>query len=149
MCEWPAPDNATEVKSFLGLASYYRRFVPSFAPVAKPLHRLTEAKIDFVWTPQCQSAFDMLKNLLSTAPVLSYQVFTAEFILDSDASNHGIGAVLSQLKDGVEHPVSYSSRSLTEAERNYCVTRKELLAVVESVKHFLPLLTWSEISHQN
>ena len=113
-----------------------RRFVPSFAQVAKPLHRLTEAKIDFVWTPECQSAFEMLKNLLSTAPVLSYPDFTAEFILDSDASNHGIGAVLSQLKDGVEHPVFYSSRSLTKAERNYCVTRKELLAVVESVKHF-------------
>ena len=63
--------------------------------MAKPLHRLTEAKIDFVWTPECQSAFDMLKNLLSTAPVLSYPDFTAEFILDSDASNHGIGAVLS------------------------------------------------------
>ena len=74
----------------------------------------------------------MLKNLLSTAPVLSYP----DFVLDSDASNHGIGAVLSQLKDGVEHPVSYSSRSLTKAERNYCVTQKELLAVVESVKHF-------------
>ena len=136
VCEWPAPENATEVKSFLGLASYYRRFVPSFAQVAKPIHRLTEAKIDFVWIPECLSAFDMLKNLLSTAPVLSYPDFTAEFILESDGSNHGIGAVLSHLKDGVEHPVSYSSRSLTKAERNYCVTGKELLALVESVKHF-------------
>jgi len=80
VCEWPARENATEVKSFLGLASYYRRFVPSFAQVAKPLHRLTKAKIDFVWTPECQSAFEMLKNLLSTAPVLSYPDFTAEFV---------------------------------------------------------------------
>ena len=55
-CEWPVPENATEVKSFLGLASYYRRFVPNFAQVAKPLHRLTEAKMDFVWTPECRSA---------------------------------------------------------------------------------------------
>ena len=117
VCEWPVPENATEVKSFLGLASYYRRFVPNFAQVAKPLHRLTEAKIDFVWTPECQSAIDMLKNLLSTAPVLSYPDFTAEFILESDASNHGIGAVLSQLKDGVKHPFAYTSRRLTKAER--------------------------------
>ena len=101
--------------------------------MAKPLHRLTEAKIGFVWTPECQSAFHMLKNLLSTVYCPD---FTAVFILDSDASNHGIGAVLSQMMDGVEHPVSYSSRSLTKAERNYYVTRKELLAVVESVKHF-------------
>ena len=129
VCEWSGPENATEVKSFLGLASYHRRFVPNFAQVAKPLHRLTEARIDFVWTRECQLAFDMLKNLLSTAPVWSYPDFTAEFILDSDASNHGIGA-------GVEHPVAYTSRTLTKTERNYCVTRKKLLAVVESVKHF-------------
>ena len=87
MCGWPVPENASEVKSFLGLASYYRRFLPNFSQVAKPLHRLTEAKM-------CQSAFDMLKNLLSTAPVLSYPDFTAEFIFDSDTSNHGIRAVL-------------------------------------------------------
>ena len=127
VCEWPVPENATEVKSFLGLASFYRRFVPNFVQVAKPFHRLTEAKIGFVWTPECQSAFDMLKNLLATVPALSYPDFTAEFILDSDASNHGIGAVLSQLKDGVEHSVAYTSRTLTKAERNYCVTLKELL----------------------
>ena len=136
VCEWPVPENATEVKSFLGLASYYRRFVPKFAQVARPLHKLTEAKVDFAWTPECQLSFDTMKTLLSTAPVLSYPDFTAEFILDTDASNHGIGAVLSQLKNGEEHPVAYASRTLTKAERNYCVTRKELLAIVEFVKQF-------------
>ena len=128
----------TEIKSFLGLASYYRHFVPNFAQVARPLHKLTEANInvEFVWTPECQSSFQTLKTLLSTAPVLAYPDFTAEFILDTDASNHGIGAVLSQVKDGAEHPVAYASRTLTKAERNFCVTRKELLAVVEFVKQF-------------
>ena len=134
VCEWPVPENSTEVKSFLGLAGYYRRFVPNFASVARPLHKLTEANVDFAWTSECQSSFDALKKLLSTAPILSYPDFSAEFILDTDASNHGIGAVLSQLKDGVEHPVAFASRTLTKAERNYCVTRKELLAVVEFVK---------------
>ena len=136
VCEWPVPENSIEVKSFLGLAGYYRRFVPNFASVARPLHKLTEANVDFTWTSECQSSFDALKKLLSTAPILSYPDFSAEFILDTDASNHGIGAVLSQLKDGVEHPVAFASRTLTKAERNYCVTQKELLAVVEFVKQF-------------
>jgi len=118
VCEWPVPENATRVKSFLGLAGYYRRFVPNFASVARPLYKLTEANVDFSWTSECQSSFDTLKKLLSTAP------------------NHGIGAVLSQLKDGIEHPVTFASRTLTKSERNYCVTRKELLAIVEFVKQF-------------
>ena len=136
VCEWPVPESSTEVKSFLGLAGYYCRFVPNFASVARPLRKLTEANVDFAWTSECQSSFDALKKLLSTAPILSYPDFSAEFILDTDASNHGIGAVLSQLKDGVEHPVAFASGTLTKAERNYCVTRKELLAVVEFVKQF-------------
>ena len=78
-------------KSFPGLASYYQHFVPNFAQVAKPLHRLTEVNVDFAWTPECQSAFDMLKSLLSTAPVLSYPDFTAELtripvIMESELS---------------------------------------------------------------
>ena len=136
VCAWPVPENATEVRSFFGLASYYRRFVPNFASVARPLNKLTEANVDFAWTSECQVSFDTIKKLLSTAPVFSYPDFTAEFILDTDASNHGIGAILSQMKDGIEHPVAFASRTLTKAEKNYCVTRKELLAVVEFTKHF-------------
>ena len=134
--KWSVPVNATEVKSFLGLVSYYRRFVPNFAGVARPLHKLTETNVEFDWTAECQSSFDTLKKLLSTAATLSYPDFTVEFILDTDACNHGIGSVLSQVKDGVEHPVPSASRTLTKAERNYCVTRKDLLAVVEFVRQF-------------
>ena len=107
------PENSTEVKSFLGLAGYYCQFVPNFASVARPLHKLTEANVDFAWTSECQSSFDALKKLLSTAPILSYPDFSAEFILDTDASNYGTGAVLSQLKNGVEHPGAFASRTLT------------------------------------
>ena len=134
--KWPVPENVTEVKSLLGLASYYRRFCPKFADVARPLYKLTETKTDFIWTPECQLSFEVLKQLLSTTPVLSYPDFNVEFILDTDASNHGIGAVLSQVQDSVEKPKTFASRTLTKAERNYCVTRRELLAIVEFVKHF-------------
>ena len=90
VCDWPVPGNATDVKSFLGLASYYRRFIPSFALVARPLHKLTEAHVEIAWTPDCRSSFDTLKTLMTTAPVLSYQDFIAKFILDTDASYHSI-----------------------------------------------------------
>ena len=92
---------------------------------------MTEANVDLVWKPECHLSFEKMKTLLSMAPVLSYPDFKVEFILDTDASNHGIGPVLSQLKNGVEHPVAYASRTLSKAERNYCVTRKELLPYVE------------------
>ena len=138
--QWPTPTSATEVRSFLGLASYYRRFMPQFAQVAHPLHQLTERDMDFAWSEACQQAFDQLKTMLTAAPVLAYPQPKGKFILDTDASNHGIGAVLSQIQHGVERPIAYSSRTLTKAERNYCVTRRELLAVVEFVKqhrHYL------------
>ena len=137
---WPVPESSTEVKSFLGLASYYRRFIPAFSTVAQPLYKLTEAKTEFVWTGQCQQAFDGLKGLLTSARVLAYPTREGRFVLDTDASDHGIGAVLSQLQDGVERPIAFASRTLSKSERNYCVTRRELLAIVEFVKqhrHYL------------
>ena len=137
---WPTPENSTEVKSFLGLASYYRRFIPDFSTIAKPLYKLTEAKAEFAWTEQCQLAFDSLKGLLTSGRVLAYPTREGKFVLDTDASDHGIGAVLSQFQDGVEKPIAFASRTLSKSERNYCVTRRELLAIVEFVKqhrHYL------------
>ena len=125
---WPTPENSTEVKSFLGLASYYRRFIPDFSTIAKPLYKLTEAKAEFAWTEQCQLAFDSLKGLLTSGRVLAYPTREGKFVLDTDASDHGIGAVLSQFQDGVEKPIAFASRTLSKSERNYCVTRRELLA---------------------
>ena len=135
--EWPQPNTATEVRQFVGLASYYRKFIPSFATICKPLHKLTEKDAKFVWTNHCQSAFDTIKQLLTSAPVLSYPLLEGQpFLLDCDASNVGVGAVLSQLQNDEEKVISYFSKCLSRSERQYCTTRKELLAVVLAVKHF-------------
>ena len=133
---WPTPTNVTELRSFLGLASYYRRFICRFAEVAAPLHRLQEKAISFQWSEQCNTAFETLKRRLSSAPVLAFPRSSDTFILDTDASEHGIGAVLSQNQHGVERVIAYGSRTLTKSERNYCVTRRELLALIYFLRHF-------------
>ena len=98
--------------------------------MAKPLHWLTERGVTFTWTPECENAFNFLKTQLTTAPILALSNWSRPFILDTDASDTGIGAVLSQLQeDGNECVVTYTSRVLSKQERNYCITQRELLAV--------------------
>ncbi|XP_076838708.1 retrovirus-related Pol polyprotein from transposon 412 isoform X1 [Brachyhypopomus gauderio] len=135
---WPRPTNTKQVRSFLGLASYYRKFVQGFAEVAAPLHGLTGSRARFVWSPECENAFRELKDRLCSAPVLAYPKFDTEFILDTDASDHGVGGILSQVHEGTERVIGYFSRSLSKAERNYCVTRRELLAMIACLEHFRP-----------
>ena len=118
--QWPVPTSVKETQQFLGLASYYQRFIKNFAMVAGPLHKLTEKKTPFQWTNQCQEAFEKLKSQLVSAPILTLPNWSKPFILDTDASDNGIGAVLSQMHDGKEHVIAYASRVLTKAERNYC-----------------------------
>jgi transposase InsO family protein len=144
--EWPVPKNVTDVRSFLGTASYYRRFVPNFSTVASPLSKLTAKGVAFDWTPACQASFEQLKGCLSTTPVLGFPVPGAPYILDTDASLTGIGAVLSQVVDGEERVLGYASRTLSKCEQNYCVTRRELLAVVKFVQHFRPYLYGREFT---
>ena len=134
--DWPVPQNVTEVRSFLGLASYYRRFIPSFAEIASALTALTGAGVKFQWTKACQDSFDQLKELLVSSPVLAYPKEEGQFVLDTDASDTGIGAVLSQMQDGVERVIAYASKTLSKTQRKYCTTKKELLAVVTFVQHF-------------
>ena len=133
---WPSPTNIKEVRSFLGLASYYRRYIRGFADVARPLHRLTEKARKFLWDKECEEAFQTLKGRLQQAPILAYPNPEGDFILDTDASGDGIGAVLSQIQQGEERVIAYASRTLSRPERNYCVTRRELLAVVVYLKYF-------------
>lgn len=137
--EWPVPVNVTQLRSFLGLCSYNRKFIYDFAKLAKlarPLNALTENK-PFFWTMGCNNAFQGLKSKLMKSPVLSYpDPKGGEFVLDTDESNRAIGAVLSQMQDGEEKVIGYLSHALGKAETIYCVTRKELLAIVEAVKHF-------------
>jgi len=137
---WPTPTTVKEVQQFLGLASYYRRFVCNFATLAKPLYKLTERGRTFQWTKECAEAFAVLKNRLTTAPILCYPNYKEKFILDTDASQEGIGAVLSQRQGDKEVVIAYASRSLSKSERKYCVTRKELLSAVTFIHHFRPYL---------
>ena len=133
---WPIPKNVKEVRSFLGLCSYYRKFIYKFSDIAKPLHKLTELNRKFVWDADCNAAFDKLRRALISTPILAYPEEEGLFTLDTDASNNGLGAVLSQDQNGVEKVISYYSKAFSSAERNYCVTRRELLAIVSSIRHF-------------
>ena len=137
---WKTPTDSKELKRFLGLASYYRRFVKNFAQIASPLHRLTQAGRKWSWTPECESAFTQLKQQLTTTPMLAFPDFSRAFILDVDASGEGLGAILSQNIDGREYVIAYASRTLSKAERQYCATSRELLALIWGAQHFRPYL---------
>ena len=112
----------------------------NFASVAAPLHQFTRKGARFQWDDVCRRAFEGLKEALVEALMLPYPDPNSPYLLDTDASAEGIGAVLSQVKDKGEHVVAYFSAKFSKPEHNYCVTRKELLAVVKSVEHFHPYL---------
>ncbi|KAK3095582.1 hypothetical protein FSP39_016324 [Pinctada imbricata] len=134
--EWPTPRTVKDVRSFLGLCSYYRKFVLNFSTIAKPLTKLTEKNQNFRWTNECEIAFQKLKQALVSAPILAYPQSEGKFILDTDASNLGMGAVLSQIQGNQEKVICYFSKTFSKSERHYCVTRKELLAIVAAIKQF-------------
>ena len=151
--DWPVPKTSKEVHSFIGLASYYCRFIPNFTKWSKPLNALIvppahQAKVhrgemkkseltEFVWSKECQEGFDALKHALTMAPVLAYPDYTQPFILETDASLKGLGAVLSQKgKDGEVHVIAYASQSLRPSERSmrdYSSAKIELMALKWSV----------------
>lgn len=134
------PTNVSELRRFVGMASWYRRFVPDFSSVIAPLTNLTKKNVSFIWSQGCDTAFRRIKELLVTAPILNCPDFSREFILQTDASDYGLGAVLSQNCDGDEKVIAFLSRSLSRQERNYTTTEKELLAViwsVEKLRHYL------------
>ena len=131
------PEDVGAVRRFLGLASYYRRFIPRFAKIAHPLHGLTTKNAPFDWTSACETAFTTLKSKLVSPPVLAYRSFDKDFTLETDASILGLGAVLSQKQDDSRsHPIAYASRALNRAEKNYSITELETLAVVWGISHF-------------
>lgn len=134
--DWPTPQNLRQSRAFIGLCQYYRRFVPNFSELAAPLHALTKKNVRFHWSADCENAFSQLKSALTSAPVLALPNDSGEFVLDCDASNRSIGAVLSQIQDGVERPICFASQLYSKHEANYNVTRKELLAVVTFTKKF-------------
>ncbi|KAJ1526582.1 hypothetical protein ONE63_008168 [Megalurothrips usitatus] len=133
---WSTPKDKHAVQVFLGLAQYYGKYVRNFATISEPLYRLTRKSQPFEWTSAAET-FNQLRQALTSPPVLAHPDPEGEpFILDCDASNFGIGAVLSQVQQGRERVISFYSRTLSRAERNYCVTRRELYAVVQAIRYF-------------
>lgn len=137
---FPRPTTFTELKRFIGLASWYRRFVKDFSDVAAPLHDLTKGKKSkkFVWTKEAEVAWLKLKTLLTSTPVMTCPDYTKPFVIQCDASSTGIGAVLCQKTDEIDQPVAYLSRKLNEREAKYSASERELLSVVYAVEKFRP-----------
>jgi len=138
---FPQPNNTTELRSFVGLISYYRRFIQDFSKITKPLFELTKKDQPYEWKEPQNRAFEILKERLINSPVLIYPNFEKEFILLTDASKIALGAILSQKDDNnKEHPIAYDSKVLTKYESNYDTTRLEASAIIWAVKKFRPYL---------
>ena len=136
----PPPKNVTEIRRFVGTASWYRRFVPNFSATIAPLTNLTKKNVRWSWTPECDRAFKAIKESLVSAPILTCPDFSRPFVLQTDASHFGIGSVLTQTFEDGEKVICYLSRSLTKQEMKLTVTEKECLAViwsVEKLRHYL------------
>uniref|UniRef100_A0A669CQG4 Gypsy retrotransposon integrase-like protein 1 n=1 Tax=Oreochromis niloticus TaxID=8128 RepID=A0A669CQG4_ORENI len=152
---WPEPPNRRQLQRFLGFANFYRRFIRDFSRIALPLTQLTSPKLAFQWSDAAQSAFQELKKWFTSAPILVQPDTTLQFVVKVDASNSGVGAVLSQQKEGKMHPCAFFSRRLTPAERIYDVGDRELLAIklaLEEWRHWLegttqPFVVWT--NHKN
>lgn len=142
---WPRPERVTDVRSFVGLASYYRNHIQNFAAIARPLHELTRKGERFTWGERQEQAFNQLKEKLTTAPVLAAPCDDGTYILDTDASDYGLGAVLQQVQNGVIRVIAYGSRTLSNAERTYCTSRKEMLALVWGLSKYRQFLLGREI----
>ena len=134
---WPVPHCLTELRAFVGLASYYRRFIKHFATIAEPLTNLIKGKSkQLAWTDEVQAVFKKLKRALLDIVTLAYPIPGLPCILNTDAFDVAVGAVLSQKIDGVEKPIAFYSAVLNRTQRNYCATRPEMLAVVKFLQHF-------------
>jgi hypothetical protein len=142
--DWAAPANVTEVRSFLGLTGYYRRFIRGYAALALPLTHLTKDEVPFRWTKETQQAFDALKKAIVSAPVLAMPNVDIPFAVTTDASNYAVAAVLSQNGPSGDHPVAFMSKTLSDAERKYGTYDKEMLAILEAIKLWRPYLAYEK-----
>ena len=141
--EFPVPTTVTQLRSFLSLAGYYRRFIPRFSLISSPLNELLKKGQQFVWTDKCQEGFETLKARLTSAPILAFPLLDRPFRLATDASGTALGAVLSQLTDaGDEVVIAYASCTMSREERKYSTIERDGLALVWAVKHFRVYL-WS------
>ena len=131
------PENVDELRTFIGIITYYAKFIPNLASTFAPLYRLLRDDVDWEWTMDCQNAFDMVKQVLSSDAVLAHYNPKKPLVLACDASPYGLGVVLSHImEDGTERPVAYASRTLTNSEQNYSQVEKESLAIIFGVTKF-------------
>ena len=136
---FPRPNDLTELRRFLGMASYYRRFVAGFTEIVAPLNKLTQKNVEFNWNEYFERAFKELKEQLMSSPVLAFPDSNREFIIYTDASNVGVGAVLAQSsEEGDEKVISFASKAFSSAEKNWTATEKEAFAVVWALQYFHP-----------
>src|SRR5712671_1024537 len=151
VAEWPFPRNPTDIRSFLGFTGFYRYFIPNYSRVARPLLDLTKKATPWVWEEAQTKAFETLKRLMCTEPVLTQPQYDKPFILHTDASAYGMGAILLQ-EGGINpqkpskprlHPIAYYSATLTPTERNYDIYERELLAIIKALQHWRPHLAWT------
>ena len=132
---WLEPKNVKDVRKFLGLANYYRRFIKDFAQIARPMNMLMRKDVKWQWGGEQQKAFDKLKEIFTTRPVLAAPDLDKEFRVEADASNYAMGGVLSmKCSDELWRPVTFISKSLGDTERNYEIHDKEMLAVVRCLE---------------
>ena len=137
---FPTPKNPENIKQFLGLAEYYRRFIDGFSKIATPLNQLLKKDVKFNWSENQQEAFELLKEKLCEEPLLQRADFSQTFISTTDASGFAIGGILSQGKIAKDKPIAYTSRSLNDCERKYDTYKKEALAIIYCVTYFRPYL---------
>jgi hypothetical protein len=138
--DWPTPTSIKELHSFLGMASYYRRFIKGHSKITAPLTHLLKKDVPFIWTNTEQQAFDTLKHALVTAPVMCTPRPDLPFTVTTDASDLAVGAVLSQDDGKGERPVAYTSSTLSAAQRKYATYDKEMFAILEAIRVWRPYL---------
>ena len=137
MLKAPPPTNVKELHSLLGMINYYRKFIPNLATLLKPLTNLLQSNSKWVWSLECVNAFAKVKQSLTSAPILAHYDPDLPIHLATDASSHGIGAVISHIfPNGDERPVAYASRTLSTAECNYSQIEKEALGIIYGVRIF-------------
>jgi hypothetical protein len=134
---FPIPKDLTQLRGFIALASYYRKFIKGFSTIVEPLNRLLKKNVSYRWTTDQQKAFENLKDCLTSPPILAYPDLDKPYILYTDASTYALGAILSQKGDDKkERVIAYASRTLNKHEQNYSITELECLAVIWSIKYF-------------